>query len=117
MKIQNLRFQKLDKYQNPVFIASRDDSNYTLLADLAKRLREKNYDTFLPIYSSVEFNYATIRFTKNTKYTLIPGAKYDVEFKVRTVARDERVFVNCLASVMRMTEKPAEIDYGQELEF
>jgi hypothetical protein len=116
MKIQNLRFQKLDAYKNSVFIAGKDEENFKTLSELAQKLHEKKYDTFLPIYSSVEFNYSTIRFTKNTKYTLIPNAKYEIEFTIRAAVKHERTYVNCVIKTLRMTEKPPEIDYGEELE-
>ena len=68
MKLQNLRFQKYDKYAHPIFIASNNDEeleNYTTLKHLAERIEEKQYDTFLPIYNSEEFNYSSIRFMKS----------------------------------------------------
>jgi hypothetical protein len=117
MKIQNLRFQKYDRYGHPIFIASKTElENYTTLQNLAERLREKQYDTFLPIYNSIEFNYSSIRFMKNQKFAnLIPSAKYDIDYKITTIIRNDKTHVNCFASVMRMVENAPILDEGEEL--
>ena len=120
MKLHNLRFQKYDKYAHPIFIASNNDEeveNYTSLKDLAERIEEKQYDTFLPIYNSEEFNYSSIRFTKNTKFSnLVPNARYNIDYKITTITKNNRIFVNCHAAVMRMIAKPPIEDIGAELE-
>ena len=121
MKLHNLRFQKYDKYAHPIFIASNNDEeleNYTTLKDLAERIEEKQYDTFLPIYNSEEFNYSCIRFMKNTKLSnLVPNARYNIDYKITTITKNNRIFVNCHAAVMRMITKPPIEDIGAELEF
>jgi hypothetical protein len=121
MKLQNLRFQKFDKFEHPIFIASNTPEeleNHTTLKDLAERLIEKQYDTFLPIYNSEEFNYSSIRFMKNSKHSnLVPNARYDIEYSVRTVTKTDRIFVNCHASFIKMKKNAPVEDIGEELDF
>ena len=121
MKLQSLRFKSYDKFGHPVFIASSsrpdESENYETLKGYAEKLVEKEYDTFLPIYSSEQFSYASIRFMKNIKHkNLIPDAKYDVEYKIRTINKNGRIFVNCTAERFKMVAKAPEIEIGEELE-
>jgi hypothetical protein len=80
-----LRFQKVDPYNNSIFIASknRDDEEavYTKLSKFHEALVTSDVTTFLPIYSTSK--YATIRFKKNTKFTFEEGCIYAVEFTIR----------------------------------
>ena len=119
--IQNLRFQKCDKYSNPVFIASKirpdELDNYNTLAEYAQKLEDKQYDTYMPIYKSVEFNFASLRIKKNDKCPkMIPRATYDLTFKIKTITRDEKTYVNCFIDKIKMNTKAPVIEEGEELE-
>jgi hypothetical protein len=120
--LQKIRFQKYDKYSNPVFIASSkkpdESKNYETLKDYAEKLEDKQYDTYLPIYNSQEYNYSSIRFCKSDKYkTLSPNAKYNIDYKIMIVTRDEKIYVNCYIQRIRMVEKAPKVsaEVGSEL--
>lgn len=118
--LKSLRFQKFDKFQNPVFIASgtkdNEKMNYDTLKEYHEKLEDKDYGTFLPIYNSDEHNYTTIRFKKNDKYNPKPRAKYDVDFKIKTITKNQKIYVNCYIERMKFVEKAEKIDEGEELE-
>ena len=120
-QLTNIRFQKLDKYSCPVFIASnkREDEkeNYEILADLAQKLSEKQYDTYLPIFKSVEHNFCSIRFKKTDRQTkLVQRATYDINYKIRIATRDGKIYANCFVDKLKMNQQPPIEDLGEELE-
>lgn len=114
--LKSLRFQKFDKFGHPVFIASENEENYTTLKDYAEKLQDKDYGTFLPIFHSQEHQYATKRFKKNDKYNPKPRAKYDVDFKIKIITKDSKIYVNCFIERMKFVEKAPVEDQGEELE-
>jgi hypothetical protein len=117
---QNLRFQKADKFSNPVFIASNKRSdeldNYNSLVEYAQKLEDKQYDTHLPIYKSVEFNFASLRIKKTDKCPkLIPRATYDLTFKLKTTTKDKKIYVNCYIEKIKMNTQAPDIEEGDDL--
>jgi hypothetical protein len=66
-----LRFQKFDQFNNAIFICSstKDDEleDYKKLKAYYEKIYKMS-DTFLPIYDSLEYNYATIRFKKDPNH-------------------------------------------------
>ena len=122
-----LRFQKYDKYDNPIFIASSpkansnqagESENFQILKEYAEKLEEKDYGTYLPIYHSNLYNYATIRFKKNTKTQkdLIPNARYNVDYRIKTVAKDSKIYVNCILEKIKMVEQAPAVEDGEDLD-
>lgn len=115
-----LRFQKYDKYANPVFIASNSNpdekENYEILSEYAQKLVEKQYDTYLPIYQSVEHDFCSIRFKKGHYSKLLPRATYDISFAIKTITKDNKIYVNCYLDRAKMNSKPSTIYEGEELE-
>ena len=90
--------------------------NYETLKNYAEKLEEKQYDSYLPIYHSLEYNYATIRFVKNAKYKFVTNARYDVEYKIKTIVKNDKIYVNCYAEKTKMVAKPEIVDEGEELD-
>ena len=86
-----LRFQKFDAYNNAIFIASSTKENETETYNKLKSYYEKIFpltDTFLPIYDSLEYNYATIRFKKDTKHChLKENSIYIIDFELKQSER------------------------------
>lgn len=121
-QLLRLRFQKYDKYENPIFIASSkmdiESENFQILKEYAEKLEEKDYDTYLPIYHSELYNYTTIRFKKNTKYQkdLIPNAKYNLNYRIKTVAKNSKIYVNCILEKLKMVENAPVVDDGEDLD-
>jgi hypothetical protein len=120
--LQKIRFQKYDKFSNPVFIVSSQKpdelENYKILKEYANKLEDKQYDTYLPIYNSTEYNYSSIRFGKSDKYkTLSPNAKYNIDYKIMTATRNDKIYVNCYIQKIRMVEKAPKVfeEVGNEL--
>jgi len=119
--LKSIRFQKYDKFQNPVFIASStkpdEKENYEVLKEYAEKLEDKDYGTYLPIFHSDQYNYATVRYKKNDKHTkLLPRATYNVDYKIKTITKDQKIYVNCFIERVRLVSKPPVIDEGEELE-
>ena len=118
--INSIRFHKYDQYGNSIMIASgsmdSEQENYENLKELAQKLDDKDFGTYLPIFNSTQYNYSTIRFKKDNKTTkLIPRAKYDITYKIKTIMRDSKIYVNCFVTKIRMVEKPPVIDEGELL--
>jgi uncharacterized protein YktB (UPF0637 family) len=116
-----LRFQKFDKYQNSIFICSSTKEDEKESYDTLKKYYEKIYettDTFLPIYDSLEYNYATIRFKKNMKKhnNLTQNYIYQVDFTIKKAERESKIYYNCFTTSIKLLEKAKEIDYGDEIE-
>ena len=117
----NLRFQKYDKFQNPVFIASKgqieEKEAYDKLKDYYDKLEEKDFGTFLPIYHSSEHNYSTIRFKKNEKYNKMTVRNiYAVDFTTKQLVKDSKIYVNCFISSLKLVCKASALDDGEELD-
>ena len=92
--LKNLRFNKFDKYDNPVFIAShKEKENYDDLKNKANKLEAKNLHTFLPIYHSEKFKFATIRFVKNFQKNgdyIKPQSDcvYNIDYSIKTKTKE-----------------------------
>lgn len=116
-----LRFQKFDKYANAIFIVSATREDEKESYDKLKEYYEKIYnttDTFLPIYDSLEFQYATIRYKKDTRKhnNLRQNDVYQVDFTIKKAEREGKVYYNCFSTKIKHLEKAPEIDYGEEIE-
>ena len=119
--IQNLRFQKYDLYQNPIFIASGDREaeslNFNELKTIYDKLVQKDFGTFLPIFHSDIYNYVTIRGNKNLNHPkLLVNATYDIKYMLRTVEKDGKTYVNVHISKFKLVKKAPRMDMGVELE-
>ena len=106
----NLRFQKYDKYDLPVFICcpkniDEKDSHNKLKIYHAK-LQALNLNTFLPIYASNKYAFTTVRFKKSPMLKdLSEGNTYEVDFSVKTMARDGKTFVNVFCNAINMVKE------------
>ena len=116
--LSSIKFSKFDKYDNPTFTATQklDEINYTILEDLAHKLEQKDFQTFLPIYHNSQYNYTTIRFFKDPKHKLEEGCKYDINFTIKTKVKDNKTFVNCYFKAVKFVSRPPKVDEGDELE-
>ena len=116
----NLRFLKYDQYKHPIFIASsRKDSeiaSFNKLRDYSEKIREKEYNTFNPIYYDLENQFASIRFQYKGSPLEI-GAVYSVDFKITKKEKDNKIYVNCYIDKIKLIAKAEKIDRGEELDF
>ena len=124
--LKNLRFNKFDKYDNPVYIAShKEKDNYEDLKDKANKLEAKNLHTFLPIYHSEKFKFATIRFVKNFQKNgdyikPQPDCVYNIDHSIKTKTKEGdheegRTNVNCYINTITFVKKLGRSE-GDELE-
>ena len=118
--IQKIRFQKYDDYNNAIFIASskkhEEVDNYNELKSLADKLEEKQYDTFMPIYHSTEYNYSTIRFKKNEKMRLSKNATYNIDYKIKKITKDKKIYINCYIDKVKLVGKAQIEEHGEEID-
>ena len=113
--LKNIRFQKVDKYDNLIFIANKTEKeNYDDLKDKALKL-ENRFETFMPIFHSEKFNYSTIRFVKNSKATVEPDCVYDIDYIIKLKNKDGKTYVNCFINTIKFIKKN-ERDDGEVLE-
>jgi hypothetical protein len=117
--LKNIKFQKLGKFGEYVFIASskQDQGNFDTLKELASKIELKEYGTFSPLYCNQQYDYCTIRFQKNNKHTFDESSKYDIEFVMKTKNKDGKEYVNCYIQKSKFISKPEPYDEGEILEF
>ena len=121
--IKNIRFQKLDDYQNFIFIANskKEPKLYKKLSKFYKQLAKKYAESFLPVYENKTHNYATIRLKKDykiSKLKLLSGDVVNIEFVVRKrVNEDGKVSVKCYVDTIKLVSRAPPVDLGDELSF
>ena len=117
--LKGMRFQKVDKFGNWVFIASclkeEERANYDALVGYHAKLVDFEYGTFLPIYTSSEFKYSTIRFKPDYRYSPRPRCTYDITFKITKIERDASNYVNCYVTTLKLKDESKVIDLGEEI--
>tara|TARA_R110002126_G_scaffold257295_2_gene400312 strand:- start:838 stop:1164 length:327 start_codon:yes stop_codon:yes gene_type:complete len=102
-----------------MFIAKKADlpESYEKLKGYHARLEKKSYDTFLPIYAHSVYNFSTIRFFKNRKFSkFAEGATYAIDFVVSTKVKNEKTFVNCFINKVKFVNPAPEMDVGDVLD-
>lgn len=115
-EIKNIRFQKLDEFNNPVFIVSSDIASeketYDTLKNYYIKLFQHNYGTFLPIYHSPAYKYATIRFKSGNivrKYK--KNDVYNIVFSVKkSVSLSNKTYIKCYINSIVKTAIATTID-------
>ncbi len=114
-----LRFQKYDQFNNPVFIASKgqedEKESYDRLKSYHKQLSEPNYGTFLPIFHSSVHGYSTIRFKSFQTKKLMKNDVYEINFKIKKIFKDNRVFINCYVDSAKLL-RVSSVDTGEDVE-
>lgn len=114
-KILIIRFQKFDKFNNPIFCASKDNpeekETFKTLKQWYEKLDDKNYGTFLPVYSTNKF--ASIRFKSNSKYNHMTERNiYKVSFNMMINEREGKTYVNCYIENLKL-ERRETVDRGK----
>ena len=91
-----LRFHKYDKFKNPVFIASlRKDAeiaSFTKLRDYYEKIKDREYETSLPIYYDVFNQFTSVSF-QYSGAALEPNATYSVDFNI-IKTKSSKIYVN-----------------------
>ena len=124
--LKNIKFSKLDKFENPVFIATKksDEENYKILLEYYNKILEMDIDTFSPIYHSSEFKYNSIRFFKDTAYEFKDRGLYNIKFTMNKKVKEgkdegrnvvEKTYINCYIKSAKFI-KTLEVDRGEEIE-
>jgi sulfatase maturation enzyme AslB (radical SAM superfamily) len=117
-----LRFQKFDDYQNAVFICTAKNPDeleqFQKLTKFHKQLEEKKYDSFLPIYSNPEHEYATVRTVKNSRFTkMSDNSVYEIKFQTKKKNKDLKIYVNCHLLSLKLVKKSEPLDEGSDVDF
>lgn len=120
--LKSIRFQKYDRYGNPIFIANQKDEPklFNKLNKYYLRLSEIYPESFSPIYTSEEHNFSSIRFKRNYKHpnNLEPNDKFDIKFQVKKkVVEGAKIIINCNTSSIKLISKAIPIDQGEALNF
>jgi hypothetical protein len=111
--LKSIKFSKNDQFGNFKF-TTNTGLNYETLKDFSSKLVDKEYDSYLPIYHSVEYNYASITCKKNNKDKLFENSLYDLDFTIRTKKREGKTYIGCYINSCKLIEKIV-IDLGEEL--
>ena len=85
MPTVSLRFQKCDSYDNYIFIANSlsEEKEFKVLKKIHKKLSKISDHGFLPVYTNDKYNYSTIRFKGNSKFSGIEeNDVFKIEFKI-----------------------------------
>jgi hypothetical protein len=110
-----IRFQKLDQYNNAVFIAGSEDVDaYTLLSKFNTTLSNMDLSTFLPIYKSD--TYATIRFKANNKFKFSENSTYAIGFEIRKKITKDKTYISCYLIRSKLLIKAEPKDIGELIE-
>ena len=121
--IKSIRFQKIDDYQNPVFIANstKEPTQYKKLSRFYEQLSEEYKDSFLPLFENKKHKYATIRLKKDTQVSqlkLTANDVVDIKFTVRKrVSEEGKISVNCHLESIKLVQRAPPVDLGQEITF
>ena len=113
----NLRFQKMDKYGNAVFVVKPDENAdaYRRLCTYHDKLERMEIGTFLPIYSTGD--YATVRFrSRGLKLMLVEGSTYALKFKIHQNTVGGRRFCSCYIDKVVFVSKAAAEERGDVLD-
>ena len=115
-----LRFQKRDQYGHPIFIASSKDpeekDQHATLSKFHRQLDSLDTGLFLPIFSSTEHEYATLKCKKNNNFcNLIAGNIYKVTFDTKKKKVDgETTAINCHIRKLKFFKKGKPVDPSEE---
>ncbi len=95
-KVNNIRFQKFDKY-SAIFICNekQEPEAYNKLKKYYEKLHSDYPDTFLPIFNSIKNEYSTIRFKITDAFdTLNSNDVVSLNFNIKR-ANSEKKTIYC----------------------
>ena len=118
-KTLTIRFQKFDKFNNPIFCCNKENPEEKETFDTLKKwynkLDDKCFGTFLPVYSTNKF--ASIRFKSNNKHNhMVERNVYKVVFNMRITERDGKTYVNCYIENLKLEKRGEPADMGKILD-
>ena len=115
--LKKIKFSKLDKFDNPVFIASlkADETNYNKLYKYYSKLVAMKTDTYMPVYHNTKYKYSTIRFFKDHKFKFEEKAKYDIKFSTNKKDKEGKTYINCYIESVKLVEEAPVYDKGEEI--
>ena len=111
-----LKFQKIDNYDNSIFVVSNnpeDKNAFDRLTVFTNILKSQNISTFLPIYATKD--YASIRFKKDSKFKFSEGSTYELEYVIRKKQHEGKEYVSCYINKSKLVKKGDVINYGEIL--
>ena len=103
-----LKFQKVDNYNNLVFViksTAENESEYNKIICMYDKLLDMKLTTFLPIYHNTEHKYAKITFKNDSKHKLEIGV-YDVKFDIAQHTYDGKQFCTCRIKSLKPVKQP-----------
>ena len=120
--LKNIRFQKTDQFDNSCYVVNMDkeQKQYKKLSKYYKQLNAECSESFLPIYENTKYKYATLRLKKDEKVTklkLNTNDVVDVKFNIYKKQSEEKVFVNCYVSSIKLVKRAEPVDLGDAMTF
>ena len=111
------RFSKYDQFKNAIFIVSdkEEKKSYERLTRYHRKLVDKDYGTFLPVFADEDNKFATIRF-KRLNMNPTPRDTYQILFTIRKIEKDGKIYVNCFVDSIKRIKKSDPLDDGIVLE-
>jgi hypothetical protein len=123
--LKKIRFQKYSVFNDLIFICNskepEEKENYDELVKQEKHLRTvvSRDGTFIPIYSSSEYNYATIRCRGNSLggVKIEKDAFYDINYNVRLRRTEDKEYINIYINKIDRVGDAKKVDRGDVIEF
>ena len=118
--LKNLRFNKLDVFGHPLFIADseKEPKNYNKLKKIYKQLKTSYPDLYLPIFTNEQYKYSSLRLkihTQITKLKLKRGDTVNVKFSIKHKKTTERESVICHCDIITLVKRAEPIDHGDDV--
>ena len=115
----NLRYQKSDQYGNHIFIASskypEEIEAFNRLVGIEAKLKGFKTVQFLPVFSSEDLGYATIRFKFYPCIKLVARNKYTIAFNISQTTGVKH-YINCNVQTIKLHSKAIQQDIGTILD-
>ena len=97
-----IEFQKIDSYDNSIFVVSNTLENEN---PVCRILKSQNLSTCLPIYATKD--YASIRFKRIINSNSIKGV-----YVIRKKEHEGKEYVSCFINKSKLVKKGEAVDHG-----
>jgi len=120
--IKNIRFQKLDDYENHVFICNetKESASHAKLKKYYSKLQKSNDGCFLPLYVNDEHKYGTVRLKKNFAIKQLKLNSNDVcniKFTIRRKKVESKTYISCFCDEIQIVKRAPPVILGEEIAF
>ena len=100
----DIKFSKIDKFQNRVFTARAIDNQetYEKLVDIKARLNELYPEHKYCLYHNSEYEYISITVQRQYGYEFVEGSLYQLDLELRETMAN---YVNCYVKRSKLLKK------------